>query len=97
MTGRQMFLLYIISILVAALLAGVVWAIRLLIWHDEVPKLVSKLRWVIAIFLAFLLMLVETQLDLNPSAITPINAFFAYVVAQALHAPKKTEDKKPIA
>ena len=81
--------------LIAGIFNGIVWAIRLMIWHDEVPCAVSKLRWAIALPLAFLIILGEVMAGLDPSSVSTLNAASAFFIAEALRAPKKPKEEKP--
>ena len=71
----------------AAIVGVVVWllvyGLRHAIWPKVVPSIVSKLRWVIALVIGFVLIVVKAALGFDPSG-TIVNGGVIYVVAETL-------------
>ena len=81
--------------IIGGILIGIVNAVRSMVWHNEVPPIVSKLRWVIALLLAAVLIMAEVLYGLQTSSVSTLNAATAFFIAEALRAPKKPKDTKP--
>ena len=71
------------SLIIGGVISGIIIGIRFLIWKEEIPETISKLRWVIAIGFGLTLIFVEINLGFAPGS-QVINAFIIYMIAQVL-------------
>jgi hypothetical protein len=71
----------------------------MLIWKKEVPRSVSRLRWVVGVGLAAVAITIEVSVGFNPSKsfLGMLNAALAYFTAQALGAPKDGKSQSVLA
>lgn len=81
------------NIIIGGVIGGIVWGIRLIIWKDEVPELISKWRWAIALLIGFIIIALEVNagFELKNQA---INGFIIYVIAEALKSERNKTYKK---
>ena len=71
------------SLIIGGVISGIIIGIRFLIWKEEIPETISKLRWVIAIAIGIIIIFIEINVGFTPKS-QIINAFIIYLIAQVL-------------
>lgn len=74
----------LITFIIGFIVSGIVYGIRFSIWSKEIPPMISSLRWVIAIIIGILAIIIEVGSGLDTKGVASVNAFLVYIVAQAL-------------
>ena len=74
---------FIPAFIIGLVISAGIWGLRFMIWKEEVPEIISKFRWVIAIAIGITLIAVELSAGLEPES-QIVNGFIVYVIAGAL-------------
>lgn len=77
--------------IISGLCAGLVLLVVHFVFPDKVPNIISKLRWVIAIFIAIIIIVVSVLIGADKKITPMVAGFTAFFLASAL---KDEDDKK---
>jgi hypothetical protein len=81
-----------------ALIGLAVYGVRRLVWKDVVPGPVSRLRWIIGVFVALVAIELVVLLGLNSSIAVFLNGALAYFIAEEIkqQGPSKAKEERQL-
>lgn len=63
--GQSVLSAFITGAIVGGIVFGLIYGIKSLIWKNQIPNLISKFRWLIAIIIWIVVMVIEFNLGIN--------------------------------